>query len=266
MYQSIAELYDLKDKSAVVTGGSMGIGQAIALRLAQVGANVMIADINLDAANETVEQIKSAGGQAQAIRADVSSVADAKDIVQTTVKTFGRLDILINNAGIYPLAPLLEITEEMWDRVNGIDLKGVFFCSQAAAHEMLRAGRGGKIVNIASIDALHPNGINAHYNAAKAGVVMLTKALALELAPHGILVNSVAPGTIMTPGVDSAFEAQISRGKDPKELAKIFKGRLPLGRSGQPDEIAKVVLFLTSAAADYMTGTLLVVDGGYLLS
>ncbi len=177
--QSIMEIYDLKGKAAIVTGGAMGIGEAIALRLAEAGASVMIADISQEAANKVVERIKSKNGNASAIYADASSVDDASKVVQATVDAFGRLDILVNNAGIYPFTPALQMTELMWDKVLGINLKGVFFFAQAAAQQMIQAGHGGKIVNIASIDSLHPTGNLAHYDASKGGVVMVTKALAL---------------------------------------------------------------------------------------
>jgi 2-deoxy-D-gluconate 3-dehydrogenase len=264
--QTIAQLFDLKGKGAVVTGGAMGIGQAIAFRLAEAGAGVMIADIDLEAANQTVEQIKASGGKAQAIRADVRSAADAKKVFQATVKACGSLDILVNNAAVYPLVPILEINEETWDKTLDINLKGVFFYSQAAAQQMIKAGHGGKIINIASIDAFHPHGEVAHYNASKGGVVLLTKALALELAPHRILVNSVAPGSIVTPGTLATVAAYAARGKDPAELGARMAGRMPLGHPGTPDDIAKVVLFLASAAADYMTGSVVLVDGGFLIS
>ena len=264
--QSIAQLFDLSGKGAVVTGGAMGIGQAIAFRLAEAGASVMIADIDLEAANQTAEQIKARGGKAQAIRADVRSAADAKKVAQATVEAFGRLDILVNNAGVYPIFPIKEVSEEIWDKTLDTNLKGMFFYSQAAAEAMIKGGQGGKIVNIASIDALHPGGELAHYNASKGGVVMLTKALALELAPHQILVNAVAPGSIATPGTAASTDAYLARGGDIEDLAKKFRGRVPLGRVGRPDDIAKVVLFVVSAAADYMTGSLVLVDGGYLLS
>ena len=244
----------------------MGIGQAIAFRLAEAGAGVMIADIDLEAANQTAEQIKASGGKAQAIRADARSAADARKVFQATVKAYGSLDILVNNAGVYPLLPILEINEETWDRTLDTNLKGVFFYSQAAAQQMIKAGHGGKIINIASIDAFHPHGEVAHYNASKGGVVMLTKALALELAPHQILVNSVAPGSINTPGTIAVGKIYAARGKDPAELTAKMADRLPLGHSGMPDDIAKVVLFLASAAADYMAGSVILVDGGYLLS
>jgi len=264
--QRITELFDLSGKAAVVTGGAMGIGQAICFRLAEAGACVMIADIDLAAADKTAEEIISRGGQARAIQADAGSGDDAKKVVQAAVDAFGSLDILVNNAGIFPLLEVMRVEEALWDRVININLKGTFLYSQAAAARMIEAGKGGKIVNLASIDGLHPNGNATPYNASKGGVIMLTKALALELAPHKILVNAVAPGQIKTPGTNTWGAKAIEDGLTIEQLLKSFKGRIPLERIGEPDDIAKVVLFAASAAADYMTGSLLLVDGGYLLS
>src|SRR5437588_3228020 len=244
---NIVQFFDLTGKAAIVTGGAMGIGQGIALRLAEAGAAVMIIDINLEAADNTVNQIRSKGGKAEAINADASSIANARRTVQETLRAFGRLDILVNNAGIYPFAPALQVTEELWDKVVDINLKGLFFYTQAAAQEMMNEGHGGKIINIASIDALHPTGNLVHYDASKGGVVMVTKALALEFGPYNITVNAIAPGGIQTPGVGTTLS---------HEMIAAFTARTPLRRMGVPDDVAKVVLFLASRASDYMTGSL----------
>jgi 2-dehydro-3-deoxy-D-gluconate 5-dehydrogenase len=254
--QSIAQLFDLTGKVAIVTGGAMGIGQGIAFRLAEAGAAVMIADVNLEAAEDTASQIRVEGGKAKAIKADASSVADAKRTVQETVRAFGRLDILVNNAGVYPLAPALEVTEALWDKVMDINLKGLFFYTQAAAQEIVNEDHAGKIINIASIDALHPTGNLVHYDASKGGVVMVTKALALEFGPRNISINAIAPGGIQTPGASSPSTSD--------EMIQAFAARIPMRRMGVPDDIAKVVLFLASGASDYMTGSVVVVDGGFL--
>jgi len=228
---------------------------------------VMIADINLEAASQTVEQIKARGGTAQAIRADARSKADAKKVVEATIEAFGSLDILVNNAGIYPSSPILQTSEEMWDAVFDINLKGVFFYSQTAAQEMVKTGHGGKIINMASIGGERPYGQEAPYAASKGGLVMLTKALALELAPYNILVNAVSPGAITTPGTDAARAALSASGAGtPEEIIEAYSRSVPLRRMGEPDDVAKVVLFLASAAADYMTGSYVLVDGGFLLS
>jgi 2-deoxy-D-gluconate 3-dehydrogenase len=264
--QTIAELFDLTGNGAIVTGGAMGIGQAISHRLSEAGASVTIADLNLEAAQETAEEIKARGGKAQAVEADTRSAADAKKVAKATADAFGSLDILVNNAGIFPLLPVMQVEEELWDRVIDINLKGSFLYAKAAAEVMIQAGKGGKIINLSSVDGLHPNGNAIHYNASKGGVIMLTKALALELAPHQIRVNTVAPGSIETPGVQSWAAKAMANGLTLEELGKSFHGRIPLGRRGKPDDIARAVLFLASEASDYMTGSLMLVDGGYLLS
>ena len=264
--KTIAQIFDLSGKGAIVTGGAMGIGRAIVMRLTEAGASVMIVDIDMDAATKVVQRVKEKGGKAEAIKADIRSLTDAKKVVDATVQAFGSLDILVNNAGIYPISKALDTTEELWDRVLDINLKGTFFFSQAAAREMVKAKHGGRIINMASIDAVHPMGEVAHYNASKGGVLSLTKALALEWAPHGIIVNAIAPGSIWTSGSEKLRVEQQAAGKDPLEMLKKFETRWPLGRPGEPDDIAKVVLFYASEAVNYVTGTMLIVDGGYLLS
>jgi 2-dehydro-3-deoxy-D-gluconate 5-dehydrogenase len=265
---TIPQLFDLTGQVAIVTGAALGIGQAIAYRLAEAGAAVVIADINLEAAQATVERIASRGGKALAIRADAASVADAHAVAKAAVDTFDRLHILVNNAGIYPLAPALQVTEAQWDRVLDINLKGALFYAQAAAKQMIAVGHGGRIVNIASVDGLHPTGQLTHYDASKGGLIMLTKSLAQELGPHRIAVNAVAPGGINTPGTAVTYPAALQQPapEAPEPVAgDDFLRRILMGRMGEPDEIATVVLFLLSRAASYMTGSLVVVDGGYLV-
>jgi 2-deoxy-D-gluconate 3-dehydrogenase len=268
--KTIAQLFDLSGKGAVVTGGAMGIGQGIAFRLAEAGAGVMVADIDLKVATQTVEQIEARGSKAQAIRADVSSATDAEKMAQATVDAFGSLDILVNNAGVFPTSRFLDTSEELWDKVLDIDLKGAFLYSQAAARVMIKAGHGGKIINIASMEALRPMGAHAPYSASKSGLAMLTKSMALELAADKILVNAVAPGGIQTLGAAGwVTSMRQTLGMTEEELEKFgqaFLQRMPMGRMGRPDDIAKVVLFLASGAADFVTGELILVDGGYLLS
>ena len=267
--QSIAELFDLTGKAAIVTGGGSGIGRAVTVRLAEAGAAVMVTDIDIEAANTTVDRIRKSGGEAMAIRADAGSVADAETVARAAIDSFGRLDILVNNAGIFPHSSVLDITEELWDRVFNVNLKGVFFYSQSAVRHMISLGNGGNIVNISSMEGLHPREDLAHYVTSKGALVTLTNALALELARHDIRVNAVAPGGIGTPGTVAQAEALMSMGKtddDIKEMSKTFLSRLPLGRMGRPDDVAKVVLFLASPASAYMTGSLILADGGYLLT
>ena len=256
MNPEIAQMMSLEGKVAIVTGGAMGIGQGITLRLAQAGASVMIADVNDEAGNRTVEGIRSTGTDVLFAQADVSSVPDAYRAVEAAAEAFGRLDILVNAAGVYPFKKVMEITEEAWDRVFDINTKGAFFFSQAAAERMISEGHGGKIINIASVGALSPTGGLAHYDSSKSAVIMITKTMALELGEKGISVNAVAPGAIMTPGTNDRLGG---------DRGQFLASNLPLRRLGEPDDIAKVVLFLTSSAADYMTGSVVVVDGGRLL-
>jgi 2-deoxy-D-gluconate 3-dehydrogenase len=268
--RSISDLLDLSGGVAIVTGGAMGIGQGIAFRLAEAGASVVIADREGESAQRTSGLIAERGGRALALQVDVSAVADAQAMVRQTVETFGQLDILVNNAGIFPFAPALAVSEELWDRVLGVNLKGAFFCAQAAAQQMVEAGTGGRIINIASIDALHPTGALTHYDTSKGGLVMMTKSLAKEFGPCGITVNAIAPGSIATPGAAAVTAGSIqapvnANGREEDPMAA-FLARIPLGRVGQPDDIATVALFLASDAASYVTGSVLVVDGGYLLS
>lgn len=264
----ISELFDLSGKSAIVTGGGSGIGKAISLRLAQAGASVSVVDIDDPGASTAVEEIRGMGGKAQAVHADVRNSGDAAKACQKAVAEFGGLDILVNNAGIYPAVPVLNLTEDIWERVMSINLRGTLFFSQAAAQEMIRAGKGGRIVNMASLEALHPVVMHSHYASSKGGVVMLTKSLALELGPHRIMVNAIAPGTIWTPGLDLQLRGFYEpAGMTAEQLlqATVYP-RVPLGRLGEPDDIARVALFLVSKAADYITGEVIVVDGGYLLT
>ena len=258
--RSVSELLDLRDRVAIVTGGALGIGQAIAFRLAEAGASVVITDVNMEAANQTVDTITEAGGVAIAIRADASSAEDARQVVAEAKQRFGRVDYLVNNAGIYPMTPALDLTEAQWDRVLDINLKGAFFYAQTVAREIIAEGHDGAIVNIASIDGIHPTGNLAHYDASKGGVIMVTKSLAKELGPQGVRVNAIAPGGITTPGASGSGGANV-----PEEVMKAFMQRIPLRRMGAPDDIATAALFLLSPASAYMAGGLVVVDGGYLV-
>ncbi|MBM3132473.1 MAG: SDR family oxidoreductase [Chloroflexi bacterium] len=264
--QSITEIFNLTGKSAVVTGGAIGIGKAIVLRLAEARAAVTIADVDLDAASQTAREIQQSGGKAQAVKCDVDSPDDAMRTIEKTVEAFGRLDILVNNAGVYPPAMLADMNRETWDSVLNVNLRGVFTSSQAAARQMIKQGGGGKIINIASVEGLHPAPFLGHYDASKAGVIMLTKAMALEWAAHRILVNAIAPGGIETPGLDVLLGSFTPPGGKIDETKQYHVNRTPLGRMGTPDDIAKMALVLASGAADYMTGSLVVVDGGFLLS
>lgn len=246
----------LKDKVAIVTGAGSGNGRGIALRLAEEGARITVADVSQTGADETVAMIAAAGGEALAVRADVSQKEQVEAMVAATVQHFGAVDILVNNAGVETLIPFLDLPEAEWDRVLAVNLKGPFLCTQAAAKEMIKAGRGGKVVNIASINSAVALVGQAHYVSSKGGLLLLTKSLALELAPHNINVNAVGPGVIETAMTTNSLSNPARK--------EMFLNRIPLKRIGQPRDIGNAVLFLASDEADYITGTILYVDGGWL--
>lgn len=254
---SLEKLLDLTGKSAIVTGGAKGIGRGIAMRLAQAGAKVLVADMDEQAATQTAQNIDG-----QAFVADVSDEAQVEAMIATCKEKFGSVDILVNNAGIYPPEPIAAMSAEDFERVLHVNLRSVFLTTKHVT-EIMKAQGGGKIINITSIDALHPTMIGlAHYDASKHGVWGFTKNSALELAEHKIWVNAIAPGGIATPGV-----AAMSGGAAPNEEAtKAFMAKIPMHRMGEADEIGKVALFLASDMASYMTGEQIVVDGGALLS
>lgn len=259
----IGAVMDLSGKSAIVTGGALGIGYAIAARLAEAGAQVLIADKDAAAAETAADALRAAGRTVVACGVDVSDETQIAQMVAAAVDAFGGLDILVNNAGIYPTKAVLEADKAFFEKVIHTNLLGSFYAAQAAAKQMIAQGRGGKIINITSIDALHPSSVGlAFYDASKHGLWGFTKNLALELAPHQIWVNAIAPGGVATPGTG------LGRPQDPA-LAKIteaFLAKIPMHRMADADEIGKVALFLASDLSSYMTGSQIVVDGGTLLA
>jgi 2-deoxy-D-gluconate 3-dehydrogenase len=262
----LEELLDLTDQRAIVTGGAMGIGLGIASRLVEAGASVLIADLDRSAAEQSATLISGGRSRVETIVADVSEEPSVRQVVDVAVQRFGGVDLLVNNAGIYPSLSLAQLDAATFDRVVDVNLRGVFLLTKYVAEQMKRQGHGGCIVNVTSIDALHPSMVGlATYDATKHGVWGFTKNVALELAPHGIRVNAVAPGGIATPGVQK-MNAAAGAGFDPQVLTAAFLAKIPMGRMGDPDEIGKVVLFLASDMASYMTGSQVVVDGGALLS
>ncbi len=247
----------LNGKVAIVTGSDSGIGHAIVIELAKQGAAVTINyHRNQAAAEATLQAVQAAGGKAQIIQGDVSSVADIAALVEQTVAAFGRLDVMVNNAGMETRTSTLETTEHQFDMVIGVDLKSAFFGVQLAAKQMIAQGGGGRIINISSIHEDWPMPGNSPYCAAKGGVRMLTRTAGVELAPHGITVVGVAPGAVHTP-IDDVTLA------DPVQRAKL-EGAIPLGRVAEPAEIARMVAFLASDDASYGTATTYVVDGGMM--
>ena len=262
--KSIAELFNFKGKTAIVTGGSMGIGYGIVKRLAEAGANVVIADIAEKVGEEKAQKLTRQGRPVIFVKTDVSSEKEVENLINQTVKKFNGLDILINNAGIFPSMPVMEMDLALWEKIQAVNQRGVFLMSREAAKVMVK-NKSGNIINIASIDSLHPSMVGlAAYDTSKHGVWGFTKNFALEVAKLGIRVNAIAPGSISTEGT-AAMVKDLST-EQQKAIMETFNAKIPMGRSGQPDEIGTVVLFLASEASSYMTGSIVVVDGGVLLS
>lgn len=248
----------LEGKVALITGAASGIGRATALTLARDGAALVVADIDASGGAETVATIADAGGRAHFVLADVTR--DAERMVEAVVQEFGRLDILVNNAGIFYTADLLDIAFDEWKRAVDVMYFGTFRCSQAAARQMVRQGEGGRIVNISSVNAFLGMPQSSHYNSAKGAIDQLTRCLAVELAPHGILVNGVAPGFVETP---MAIVNGVNEHETPEfQEFYVRRRRIPLARPALPAEIAEAVAFLVSPHCTYITGHTLVVDGG----
>jgi len=247
---------NLADRVAIVTGSGRGIGRAIALRLAEAGASVVVNDIG-DAApvEAVVKEIKAMGGQALPVLADVSSAAEVDRLVAETTSAYGRIDILVNNAGIARDQLLLRMTEEEWDRVLAVDLKSVFLCTRAVLKYMVKERRG-RIISIASVVGIVGNAGQANYAAAKAGIIGFTRTVAKEVASRGITVNAIAPGFI-----DTEMTKRLK-----EEWKEELKKRIPLGRLGSPRDVAEAVAFLAGEEAGYITGQVLVVDGGMAMS
>jgi len=242
----------INEKVAIVTGGAQGIGQGICLRLAEEGARVAIFDINLDEAKKTAQEIERAGGTALAIKVDITKPAEIEAAVKQVLSKFGQIDILVNNAGISLVSKVADMTDDIWDRVNDVNLKAVFLCCRAVIPHM-KERKYGKIVNIASVLALRGSAYYAHYGATKAGVVAFTQGLAVELGPRNINVNAVGPGVIDTPMADHDVAP---------EVRQRLQKRIPLRRIGVPQDIADAALFFASDEASYITGQCLYVCGG----
>jgi NAD(P)-dependent dehydrogenase (short-subunit alcohol dehydrogenase family) len=253
---------DLHDKVALVTGGAQGIGQAIAHQLVANGAHVAVLDVDLDKAQQTAQELGALGRRCLALKADVSSAGDVQAAVQAVADGLGGIDILINNAGINigsNRQPIQTYEPKDWSRILQVDLDGVFHMSRHAVPRMIARG-GGRIVNIASVMGLVPARLQSGFVAAKAGVINLTRSMALELAQHNILVNAVAPGSTLTAATERFIYGP---GGAYSDKAQSLLSHIPLGRPGKVEEIASAVLFLVAPEASYVTGTTLVVDGGW---
>ncbi len=251
----VGELLGLRGRVALVTGAGGGIGAAVARRLAEAGADVAVHyRSSAEGADRTVAAVEAAGGNAVTLRADVGDPGEVEAMFEGCADRLGVPTVLINNAGIYPVAPLLEIEPEEWEEVVRTNLHGVQHCTRAAARRMVERGEGGAIVHVSSIEGEVPMRGHAHYNAAKAGVSMHARTAAAELGGHGIRVNAVAPGLIGRPGLEEDWPEGVGR----------WRGRCPLGRLGEAADVADACLFLVSPASRWITGTTLRVDGGFL--
>jgi glucose 1-dehydrogenase len=245
----------LQDKRAVVTGSGRGIGRAIAVRFAQEGADVAINDLDIrGTARKTLAAVEAAGRRGILIQADVARTDDARRLIEDAVRQLGPLDILVNNAGIEKRAPFVEVKEAAYDKVLGVNLKGAFFVTQAFVRHLLADGRPGRVINISSVHEEMPFPGFSTYCASKGGMQLLTRDLAVELGPHGITVNGIAPGAIAT-------EINRALPDDKPRVGRLLK-QIPLGRMGKPEDVAGVAAFLASSDADYVTGSTCYVDGG----
>lgn len=248
------KMIELTDRVAIVTGAGQGIGREIALSLARNGAKVVVTDIT-DKRYKVVKEIEAMGAQGLPLKCDVSNREEVEKMVNKTIDAFKRIDVLVNNAGIFPFKSFTEMTEEEWNKVLNVNLKGVFHCTKAVLPKMIEQ-KYGKIINIASIAGAIIGFFDlAHYSASKAAIVGLTRSLALEVAQYGININAVAPGPIYTPGTKELG----------KEIYEETRRTIPLGRWGLPKDIANLVVFLASDKASFITGQCLVIDGGYTL-
>jgi NAD(P)-dependent dehydrogenase (short-subunit alcohol dehydrogenase family) len=263
--KKINELFNFVGRTVLVTGGSMGIGYGIVKRFAEAGANIVIADINGSGEIKAKTISQEYGVKTIFIKTDISQEDEVKNLIAETEKQFNKIDILINNAGIFPVSPVLGTSLELWEKIQAINLRGVFLCCREAAKLMIKNGNGN-IINIASVDALHPSMIGlAAYDASKHGVWGFTKNFALEMAKEKIRVNAIAPGGIRTEGVEEMSHGATKAAGNP-EAPQEAPMDVPMKRMGEPDEIATIALFLASDASSYMTGSVIVADGGMLLN
>jgi len=247
----MGEKLKLKGRVALITGAAQGIGKSIALLLAQNGADIVVSDINLERAEETAKEIESIGSQAMAIKVDVANLKNVEQMVEAILEKFGKIDILVNNAGITRDKLILRMTEEDWDAVLNVNLKGTFNCTKVVVRHMAKQ-RSGKIVSIASVVGEMGNAGQANYSASKAGVIGLTKTIAREFAQRRINVNAIAPGYIETPMTEIL----------PEKVKEELKSLIPMERLGKPEDVAEAVLFLVSEESNYITGQVLNVNGG----
>jgi NAD(P)-dependent dehydrogenase (short-subunit alcohol dehydrogenase family) len=255
---NVYQLFNLEGKSAIVTGAGRGLGQAMANALAQAGAAVAVFDVNSEDADAAVAEIRSFGGQALAVAIDVTDSQQVQAGIQTVVETFDGVDVLVNNAGVTSRSPFEDLQEEDWERILHVNLGGIYQCSRWVARRLISDQKSGSIINIASISGLVGNrgGLNSHYCATKGGVIALTRSLAVEWASYRIRVNAIAPGYFVTPMTDRLKNIN-------RSFYDELVGRVPLGRFGEGSDLAGAVIYLASQASVFVTGHVLVIDGGY---
>ena len=262
---ALAALLDLSGKTALVTGAAQGFGFACARRLAEAGAAVVLADRQADRLEAARGRLAAAGLPVAAVEGDISAAPDVERLVGVAVEQFGRLDVLVNNAGVFSNFLLEHLAPEEFQRILDVNVRGAFLCIRAAAAQMRAQGDGGSIVNITSIDAVHPSGSGlSHYGTSKHAIWGLTKTMALELGPDGIRVNAVAPGPSLTEGAVEFVEAGAPAGIDVEAQWGAYAARIPLRRLAHPDDVARATLFLASGLGAYVNGAQIVVDGGLL--
>lgn len=249
------EIFNLKDKTAIITGGSRGLGKAMALALAGAGANTVLISRNREDVEQAAAEVASSSGRKSlGIAADVCKGEDVEKAVEQTLKEWGQIDILVNNAGVGGRKSLLDLSEEEWDRIIDINLKGTFLCAKAVGKEMVKQ-RKGKVINVSSTLGSVALAGRSAYASSKGGVIQFTKALAVEWAPYNIHVNAICPGP---------FETEMNKAsRDDPEIYKFFAGKVPLGRWGKPEEIAGTVIYLASEASSFVTGATIYIDGGW---
>ena len=255
-------------QTALITGAGNGIGRAIAIAMAESDRNVVCADIDLSTAETTAATIRQLGVEATALKVDVGETSEISNMIQDIERQFGRLDILVNNAGVTRAADIMELTEADWDKIHRVNAKGVFFCLQNAAKQMIEQGNGGRIINIASIAGRGFSGTsNAAYSASKGAVISLTKTAAQQLAKHDITVNSICPGVTTTEIVEGLVKTRAeARGISVEAMVKEMTDNIPLKRANEPEDIAAMAIFLASSGARNITGQSYNVDGGLVTS